>query len=512
MNKSTPSTGNNTEKLSLNLGIVGGGRACKYFLDLLGKENLPYLDIHLVGVCDINDQAEGIRLARKMGIYVTGDYKDLFRIDGLDGIIELTNSREVLLELVNHRPKRVAIIEHNIGRFIRSLYLIDQQLKSAEKQVMMEKMISEFLIQQAKQRIIVLNKDFTIEDINEAYLELLGKKREDVIGGYCYQLVRGKKEPCSVSDAGFECPMVETLRTGESAHVIHEDPISKDRAAYFNILTYPVKNNDGEIVRIIEVWRDITQEMVSKMENRVSELKSNLNKLVQEDRLISLGKLAASCVHEINNPIQGLLTFSHSIKESLTQGPPSGEELEELGRIVSLMSNELERCGSIVSGLLSFSREHSMEYTDLNLNDILEAVIALTQHKMELQEISLTIDLSEKILPIWGDANRLQQCFLNLIFNAMEAMSPGGELNIISRINEEKTSVVVEIRDTGYGIPSKNLDHIYDPFFTTKDIGEGTGLGLSIVYGVVKDHNGRVEVKSREGEGATFRLNFPLQR
>jgi len=510
--RSTPSTGNNTEKLSLNLGIVGGGRACKYFLELLGKETLPYLDIHLVGVCDINARAEGIRLARKMGIYVTGDYKDLFKIDGLDGIIELTNSREVLLELVNHRPKRVAIIEHNIGRFIRSLYLIDQQLKSAEKQVMMEKMISEFLIQQAKQRIIVLNKDFTIEDINEAYLKLLGKKREDVIGEYCYELVRGKKEPCSVTDSGFECPMVETLRTGESAHVIHEDPISKDQPAYFNILTYPVKNSNGEIVRIIEVWRDITQEMVSKMENRVSELKSNLNKLVQEDRLISLGKLAASCVHEINNPIQGLLTFSHSIKESLTQGPPSGEELEELGRIVSLMSDELERCGSIVSGLLSFSREHSMEYTDLNLNDILEAVIALTQHKMELLEISLAINLSEKILPVWGDANRLQQCFLNLIFNAMEAMSPGGELNIISRINEEKTSVVVEIRDTGYGIPSKNLDHIYDPFFTTKDIGEGTGLGLSIVYGVVKDHNGRVEVKSREGEGTTFRLNFPLQR
>jgi len=512
MNRSTPSTGNNTEKLSLNLGIVGGGRACKYFLELIDKETLPYLDIHLVGVCDINPQAEGIHLARKMGIYTTEDYKDLFKIGGLDGIIELTNNREVLLELVNHRPKRVAIIEHNIGRFIRSLYLIDQQLKSAEKQVMMEKMISEFLIQQARQRIIVLNTDFTIEDINEAYLEILGKKREEVIGEYCYELIRGNNEPCSASDAGFECPMAETLRTGESAHVIHEDPISKDRLAYIDILTYPVKNNNGEIVRIIEIWRDITEEMVSKMENRVCELKSDLNKLVQEDRLISLGKIAASCVHEINNPIQGLLTFSHLIKDSLTQGPPAAEELEKLRRIVSLMSDELERCGSIVSGLLSFSRENPMEYRDLNLNDILEAVIALTQHKMELQEISLTIDLPEKILPIWGDDNKLQQCFLNLIFNAMEAMPSGGELIITSRINREKTSAVVEIRDTGYGIPSKNIDHIYDPFFTTKDIGEGTGLGLSIVYGVVKDHNGRIEVKSREGEGTTFRLNFPLQR
>jgi len=503
---------NNGEKLSLNLGIVGGGRACKYFLELLRNETLPYLDIHLVGVCDINPEAEGFLLAREMGIYTTGDFRDIFRIKGLEGIIELTNSEDVLLDLIHHRPKRVGIIEHNIGRFIRTLYLIDQQLKSAEKQVVMEKMISEFLIKQAKQRIIVLNTDFTIEDINEAYLEILGKKREEVIGEYCYQLIRGKKEPCTVTNTGFECPMVETLRTGESAHVIHEDPISKDRLAYMDIFTYPVKNNDGEIVRIIEIWRDITEAMVSKMENRVRELKSDLNKLVQEDRLISLGKIAASCVHEINNPIQGLLTFSHLIQESLTQGPPAAEELKKLRRIVSLMSDELERCGNIVSGLLSFSREHPMEYTDLNLNDILEAVIALTQHKMELQEVSLTIDLPEKIIPIWGDDNKLQQCFLNLIFNAMEAMPSGGELIITSRINREKTSAVVEIRDTGYGIPSKNIDHIYDPFFTTKDIGEGTGLGLSIVYGVVKDHNGRVRVKSREGEGTTFNLNFPLQR
>ncbi len=507
-----PPNQNNGEKLSLNLGIVGGGRACKYFLELLQKEALPYLDIHLLGVCDINPDAEGFLLARKMGIYTTSDFMDLFKIEGLDGIVELTNSREVLLDLIHHRPKRMGIIEHNIGRFIRNLYLIDQQLKSAEKQVVMEKMISEFLIKQAKQRIIVLNTDFTIEDINEAYLEILGKKREEVIGEYCYQLVRGKKEPCSASDTGFECPMVETLRTGESAHVIHEDPISKDRLAYIDILTYPVKKNDGEIVRIIEIWRDITEAMVSKMENRVRELKSDLNKLVQEDRLISLGKIAASCVHEINNPIQGLLTFSHLIKESLSQGPPAPEELEKLRRIVSLMSDELERCGRIVSGLLSFSREHPMEYADLNLNDILEAVIALTQHKMELQEISLTIDLSENILSIWGDDNQLQQCFLNLIFNAMEAMPSGGELNITSRINKKKTSAVVEIRDTGYGIPSKNLDHIYDPFFTTKDIGEGTGLGLSIVYGVVKDHNGRIEVKSEEGEGTTFILRLPLGR
>ena len=511
MNEMTTSAENSTEKLSLNLGIVGGGRTCKYFLELLKQESLPYLDIHLVGVCDTNPNAEGFRLAREMGIYTTADFRDLFRIDGLDGIIELTNSRDVLLQLIRYRPKRVAVIEHNIGRFIRNFFVINQRLKAAEQQVMMEKMISDFLIQQAKQRIVALNTDFTVAEANDAYLAAIDKPREAVVGAYCYQIIRGKGGPCVDSELHFKCPMMETLRTGESAHVIHEDPIAKDRLAYIDIVTYPVKDADGRIIRIIEVWRDITEEISSRMEERVEALKSDLNKLVQEDRLISLGKLVASCVHEINNPIQGLLTFSHLIQEILSEGPPTGEVLEKLEQFVSIMSDELDRCGNIVSGLLSFSRESPMEYKDLDLNEVMGTVITLTQHRMELQEIQLTTDLSPERLIIHGDGNRLQQCFLNLVFNAIEAMPSGGELTIASRRDAREKNAVMEIRDTGYGIPPGNLDHIFDPFFTTKNSGEGTGLGLSIVYGVVKSHKGKIQVNSPQGRGTSFLLRFPLK-
>jgi len=168
----------------------------------------------------------------------------------------------------------------------------------------------------------------------------------------------------------------------------------------------------------------------------------------------------------------------------------------------------LERCGSIVSGLLSFSRESPREHKDIDLNEVLEAVITLTRHKMELRNVDLISYLYPELLMIHGNGHELQQCFLNLIFNAIEAMPKGGQLNIISKLERAKKNVRIEIVDTGYGISRENLDHIFDPFFTTKEQGEGTGLGLSIVHSVIKNHGGNIKVSSKVGEGTSFVLNF----
>jgi len=303
--------------------------------------------------------------------------------------------------------------------------------------------------------------------------------------------------------------MVETLRTGISAHVIHEHLSPEGQLRYCNIVTYPLKDQNGEIFRIIEVWRDITYELSHRWDKKVKELKSDLQKLVQEDRMISLGKLAASCAHEINNPIQGLLTFSHLMQEILAEGNPSSEDLEQFKKHLALMSKELERCGNIVSGLLSFSRESTIEYKNIDLNEILEEVINLTCHKMKLRNVDLIARLSPGLLMIRGNDSQLQQCFLNLIFNAIAAMPEGGQLHVLSKHDKAKKNVCVEIRDTGYGIPEENLDHIFDPFFTTKEAGEATGLGLSIVYGVTKNHGGNIKVNTKVGEGTSFVLDFP---
>jgi len=184
--------------------------------------------------------------------------------------------------------------------------------------------------------------------------------------------------------------------------------------------------------------------------------------------------------------------------------------LKDFQHYLSLMSKELERCGNIISGLLSFSRESSREFKSIDLNELLGQVITLTRHKMELQNIQVSTKFFPGALVVKGDGNQLQQCFLNLLFNAIEAMPGGGRLSIHSRLDSSRSNALVTIKDTGCGIAKDNLDHIFDPFFTTKEEGEGTGLGLPIVYGVVKAHKGSIEVNSQHGEGASFILTLPI--
>jgi signal transduction histidine kinase len=492
------------------LAIVGGGRTCKFFLELINNQALPFQDIELVGVCDIDSEAEGMEMARKMGIHTTGDFHEFFSIPDLNGIIELTNNEGVFLELIKLRPKQVGILEHKIGKLLRNLFTMNQRLKAAEQQVILEKMSSDFLIQQSNAAIAVLNTDFTIAEANDAYMDIVNKTKAEVIGRPCYEIYYGLKAPCSVAKPHLQCPMLETLRTGKSAHVIHEMPTAKNQISYGNIVTYPMKDQDGQIFRIIEIWRDITEAIADRWEKRASELKANLNKMVQEDRMISLGKLVASCVHEINNPLQGLLTFNSIIQEMLTQETLSREDLEKIKHFNSLMASELERCGETVSGLLSFAREIPLEFKDIDLRDVINAVISLTSHKMELQEIDLTSTLPPGFVSVRGDAYQLQQCVLNLIFNSIEAMPAGGDLAVELRVDPGSRSCQVAVSDTGCGIADEDLDHIFDPFFTTKPVGEGTGLGLSIVYGVVKNHNGTISVKSAVGGGTAFTLTLPL--
>jgi signal transduction histidine kinase len=494
------------EKKVLNIAIVGGGKSCRSLLEIVSEKTFTYFDIIIKGVCDIDQKAEGFVLAKKNGIFTTTNFKELYNIENLNSIIELTHDNELLLKLIESRPSHIGIFEHNLFDQLKSFFLIDQRLKSAETQIVFEKMISDFLIQESSQRILILNTDFTISEVNEEYLSVIGKSRQEVVGSFCYKTIQGFNVPCSIAQAGFTCPMVETLRTGKSSHIILEDPDSGDVSKYIDVLTYPVKDKTGEITRVIEVWRDITKQFSPKLENKVKAITEDIQKLIHEDRMISLGKLSASCVHEINNPIQGLLTYSCLMKDMIDEGA-SPKDIEKFKEYLSLMIEELERCGEIVSGLLSFSRENTKEYKDLDLNGVLDSVISLTKHKMKLQNIKMVKDLSDELLIIKGDTNSLQQCFLNLVFNSVEAMPDGGTLRISSKLDIGRDKIVIEFADSGDGVSEKNLDHIFEPFFTTKGQGEGTGLGLSIVYGIIKNHTGDIRVES--SDGANFVIEFP---
>lgn len=496
------------QKKKLNLAIVGGGRACKFFLDLLAEESFPYLDIRIACVCDTNPNAQGMLMAEKMGIPTTDDFKKVFKINNLDTVIELTNSK-ALPELIAMRPEGVGVIEHNFGRLLRHLFEVNQKLMLARRHASMERGYYDILFKQSNLGVVVLDTNFTIIDANDVYLRAVRKTGRHVIGKKCHEIVKGFYAPCPARDPGFECPLVKTLETGTSSHIIHEYAVSEEKTAYFNIATYPVRDQNNKIFRVIELWRDITSEMTQKWADKVKRLEANMKKIIQEDRLVSLGKLVASSVHEINNPIQGLLTFSYMMEEMISKEYLEKKEIEKFRIFLPHMTRELERCGQIVSGLLAFSRESPLEFMEVDINSIIDSVISLTAHKLLLSNIVLEKKDSPLPLIVLGDCNQLQQCFLNLIFNAIEAMPEGGKIVISASVNHQSQEIQIDIKDDGSGISKQNMEHIFDPFFTTKAVGQGTGLGLSIVYGIIKDHEGRINVKSRPGRGTCFSILLP---
>jgi len=304
--------------------------------------------------------------------------------------------------------------------------------------------------------------------------------------------------------------MKETLKTGLSAHAIHEHLDRQNKPRYLEVFTYPLKNSYGQVNMVFEFYRDITDELESRLERKARQVKKDLARLVHEDKMIALGKLVASSVHEINNPIAGIHTLAKLMLRTLEEGQLEAEELEEFRRYLALIAHESSRCGQIVSNLLSFSRQKELERRRVDINDIIRSVILLCRHRMQLQNIAIIEKLDPDLPEITGDYNQIQQCIMNLIFNAMEAMPDGGKLTLSTSFERKKRMVHIKISDTGCGIPDENLSIIFEPFFSTKEEGKGVGLGLSVVYGIIREHQGSIFVDSKVGSGSTFTIRFPI--
>ena len=160
----------------------------------------------------------------------------------------------------------------------------------------------------------------------------------------------------------------------------------------------------------------------------------------------------------------------------------------------------------------AYSRESVLEFKNTDINDLLQMVLSLTRHKLELSDIKLETSLCLDPLIVYGDKNQLQQCFLNLIFNAIDAMPKGGKMSISSGIKKDQKQVWIKINDNGCGISEQDMEHIFDPFFTTKEVGKGTGLGLSVCYGIIKRHGGDIDVKSTVGKGTEVCVTIPVRQ
>jgi two-component system, NtrC family, sensor kinase len=271
-------------------------------------------------------------------------------------------------------------------------------------------------------------------------------------------------------------------------------------------LSATVLFQDSDEIGVVGFFRDLRDI------RRMAQQFADQARLLHQDKMISLGKLAASVVHEINNPLSGVLNYTRLMLKILGRGTLSAEYTQKFQGYLTLMESEISRCSKIVSNLLAFSRKSRLEFSDVNLNELIRKCILLSEHKLTLQNIQIETHLQHEMPTVPGDFNQLQQCMINLIFNAIDAMPDGGTMTIQSCFNQEKQLVEIAVADTGMGIPKEDLNYIFDPFFTTKKEGKGLGLGLSTVYGIIDRHKGTITVESELGKGTTFTLKLPLKK
>ena len=260
----------------------------------------------------------------------------------------------------------------------------------------------------------------------------------------------------------------------------------------------------GKVNGLVCFFRDLRE--LRKLEREMEDQA----RILHQDKMMSLGRLAASVVHEINNPLSGILNYLRLMLRILGEKQLDKERVEKFQHYLKIVENETDRCSQIVANLLNFSRISPPAFGEVRIEKLIDRCILLSQHKLELSHIRLESNIQANIPAVNGDFNQLQQCIINLIFNAIDAMPEGGTLTLEGHHDSEKRRVVLTIKDTGQGIAPDDLPYIFEPFFTTKSQAYGVGLGLSTVYGIMERHNGSVDASNQPGAGAVFKLNIPV--
>jgi len=260
-----------------------------------------------------------------------------------------------------------------------------------------------------------------------------------------------------------------------------------------------------------EELQNWSQQLEYKVQKKSEELGAAQNELIHIERIASLGKLSSSVAHEINNPLSGILVYTKLIYKQLSNPELYASKKESMLKHLKLIENETKRCGEIVKGLLDFSRKEQEDFESKHLNVILQETYELMTHPIKIADISFLTNFTAKSDLIFCSPNQIKQACVAILVNASEAVLDNGEI-VISTNNPDSDTVVFEISDNGIGIPEDDIPHIFEPFFSTKHDTSGIGLGLAIVHGIIKSHNGKMEVKSELGKGTTISVTLPLIR
>lgn len=412
--------------------------------------------------------------------------------DASDFITKPVNDKALLLAL--GRAKNRYSSKRQVREYTR---MLETGWSSATKTLLKNFTFQEQIINSSINGIIACGVDRLVRIFNPSAQKMLGYTKDQVVD----------KKTLTDLFAGGEEERIQAALDSESHGGVNRINLMEVLMADSGGMEVPVQISasvmleDSDVNGILVCVRDLRE--LRRIERKMADQE----KILHQDKMMSLGKLAASVVHEINNPLSGILNYLRLMARGVEKGLTE-ERKEKFAKYLEISITETGRVSRIVSNLLTFSRKSAISYEAVNVRDLIERCALLSQHKLEMQNIVLHVAVEPHIPDIRADGNQIQQCIINLVFNAMDAVKNDGEIRLSATHDPAKGQVCIHVRDTGPGISEQDLPYVFEPFFTTKDEGYGVGLGLSTVYGIMENHGGAVRVAHTSSRGTHFVLEF----
>jgi two-component system NtrC family sensor kinase len=427
----------------------------------------------------------------------------LASVRSLDGLPEGAGWRRFLLE---HEGMRLGLLEARPGvapadeevlsivADILAPYLAAAELSAdlagevaaQSREIEEHRRFTSLIVDSLPIGLYVVDRDYRIQSWNrKRETGTQGLRRDDVVGRPVFEVLT--RQPAAQLMAEFD----RVFETGQIQETEQEVTLGGE-PRFFRLRKIPMRLEGDEITHVITIGEDVTEW------NRVQ------GQILQSEKLAAIGQLAAGVMHEINNPLATISACVAAIEARLPAGGQAAEYLEIIDR-------EVDRCTRIVDGLLAFSRPKATPKQRVSLNALVDETLFLLKHHQRFKRLQVVRALEPELSDTVGSAEQLIQVLMALMLNALDAMEEGGQLTVRTGANPARPDeVLVEVQDTGVGIPRADQSKIFEPFYTTKPPGRGTGLGLSICYGIVADHGGRIAVDSVPGRGAVFRVYLPV--
>jgi two-component system NtrC family sensor kinase len=416
-----------------------------------------------------------------------GDARFTLEHDGIQvGLLEAR------LPVGARERETLRVICHILAPYLASLELSEDlagEVVAQAREIEEHRRFTSLIIDSLPLGLYVVDRDYRIQIWNrKRETGTQGVRRDDVVGRPVFEVLT--RQPPEQLKAEFD----RVFRTGEIQQSEQEVSFGSE-VHYFRMSKIPMRLDRDAITHVITIGEDITDSRAVQ------------GRIMQAEKLAAVGQLAAGIMHEINNPLATIGACVAAIQGKLEDGRATRSALDEY---LDIIDREVERCSTIVNGLLDFSRPKGQRRVPLVVASLVDETLFLLKHHQRFKRLTVERELAADLPRILGNKEQLIQALMALLLNAVDAMDQGGRLTVRATRGERQDEVVVAVEDTGVGIPREDQAKIFEPFFTTKQPGRGTGLGLSICYGIVEDHRGRIEVDSTPGRGSAFRVYLPV--